>query len=79
VVRYQKEEQELQAQAKAFESARDEASRHGAPLGFAIASLQIAIALASVCLITKKKALWGAASLLGLIGVVYLIFGLYFV
>ena len=79
VIRYQKEELELQAQAKAFEGVRDEASRPGAPLGFAIASLQIAIALASVCLITKKKALWGAASLLGLVGVVYLIFGLYFV
>ena len=79
VVRYQKEQLELQAQAKTFEGARDEASRHGAPLGFAIASLQIAIALASVCLITKKKPLWGASSLLGLVGVLYLIFGLYLV
>jgi len=79
VIRYQQEEKELQGQAKAFEGVRDDASRHGAPLGFAIASLQIAIALASVCLITKKKALWGAASLLGLVGLLYLIFGLYFV
>ena len=37
---------------------------------FAIASLQISIALASVCLITKRKLLWGAAGLLGIVGIV---------
>ncbi len=77
VARYQSEEKELQAKARAFEQARDAASKHGAPLGFAIASLQISIALASVCLITKRKMLWGAAGLLGFVGIAYLIWGLY--
>ena len=54
-------------------------AKHGPPLGFAIASLQIAIALASVCLITKRKILWGASALLGVIGITYLVIGLYFV
>jgi hypothetical protein len=77
IARYQKEEQALQAKARAFEQARDAASRHGAPLGFAIASLQISIALASVCLITKRKLLWSAAGLLGIVGFAYLLWGLY--
>jgi hypothetical protein len=54
-------------------------AKHGPPLGFAIASLQIAIALASVCLITKRRVLWAASGVLGGIGIIYLIFGLYLV
>jgi hypothetical protein len=77
--RYHGEEKDLQTKAGALESDRDEAAKHGKPLGFAIASLQIAIALASVCLITKRKLLWGASGLLGAIGVIYLIYGLYLV
>jgi hypothetical protein len=77
ITRYKNEEKELQAKARAFEQARDAASKHSAPLGFAIASLQISIALASVCLITKRKLLWGAAGLLGLVGIAYLVWGLY--
>src|ERR1044071_3179142 len=79
VERYRGEEKDLLAKADGLEKERDEAAKHGKPLGFAIASLQIAIALASVCLITKRKLLWGASGLLGAIGVVYLIYGLYLV
>jgi hypothetical protein len=63
--------------AKSFEQIRDAMSRHGAPLGFAIASLQIAIALASVALITKRKILWGASTILGTVGIAYLFYGLF--
>ncbi|HVZ75172.1 MAG TPA: DUF4337 family protein [Polyangia bacterium] len=79
VARYQAEEKTIEAKAEALEAARDAAARHGPPLGFSIASLQISIALASVCLITKRKGLWAAAAALGLLGVGYLIHGLYFV
>jgi hypothetical protein len=79
VARYETEEADVQAKAKALEAARDAAARHGPPLGFAIASLQISIALASVCLITKRKPLWGASGVLGTIGIAYLVYGLYFV
>jgi len=77
VERYRSEEKDVEAKAHGLEAARDEAARHGPPLGFAIASLQISIALASVCLITKRKGLWAASGVLGLIGVGYLLFGLY--
>jgi hypothetical protein len=79
VERYKTEERDLQAKAQQLEAARDSYAKHGPPLGFAIASLQIAIALASVCLITRRKPLWAASGALGLIGVGYLIYGLYLV
>jgi hypothetical protein len=79
VARYRAELADLEAKAHATEGRRDEAAKHGPPLGFAIASLQISIALASVCLITKRKALWGASGLLGAIGAAYLVYGLYLV
>jgi hypothetical protein len=79
VERYRGEEKDLLAKAEGLEKERDEAATHGKPLGFAIASLQIAIALASVCLITKRKLLWGASGLLGAVGIAYLIYGLYLV
>ena len=79
VDRYRGEEKGLQAKAEGLEAERDEAAKHGKPLGFAIASLQIAIALASVCLITKRKLLWAASGALGIIGALYLIYGLYLV
>jgi hypothetical protein len=75
--RYQKEQDEIQARAKAYESTRDEAAKHGPPLGTGIAALQIAIALASVCLITKRRSLWTASGFLGAVGLFYLIYGLF--
>ena len=79
VERYRTDEKELEAKAHSLEARRDEAARHGPPLGFGIASLQISIALASVCLITKRKALWAAAGLLGAMGVGYVVYGLYLI
>jgi hypothetical protein len=79
VERYRAEEKDLQAKAERLEAARDGVAKHGPPLGFAIALLQIAIALASVCLITKRKILWAVSGLLGALGVAYLIYGLYLV
>jgi hypothetical protein len=77
--RYQQEQNEIQHRAKAYEAVRDEAAKHGAPLGTGIAALQIAIALASVCMITKRKSMWAAAGFLGAAGLLYLIYGLFLV
>jgi hypothetical protein len=76
---YQREQDEIQARAKAAETERDAAAKHGPPLGTGIAALQIAIALASVCLITKRKSLWAASGALGAAGLGYLIYGLFLV
>jgi hypothetical protein len=77
--RYQTEQDEIQRKAKAYEVDRDEAAKHGPPLGTGIAALQIAIALASVCMITKRKSLWGGSSFLGAAGLIYLIYGLFLI
>jgi hypothetical protein len=79
VRRYGDEEKTVEAKAQGLEVERDEAARHGPPLGFGIASLQISIALASVCLITKRKGLWAASGLLGAVGIGYVVYGLYLV
>jgi hypothetical protein len=79
VIRYGAEEGEVKAQAEAFEKNRDDSAKHGPPLAFGIALLQISIAVASVCLITRRRALWAASGALGTVGIGYLIWGLYFV
>jgi hypothetical protein len=79
VERYRTETAQIKKDAESFEVVRDEAATHGPPLGFGIATLQIAIALSSVCLITKKKALWAASGALGAFGAAWLVYGLYWV
>ena len=76
---YLREQDEIQAKARAYEAGRDEAAKHGPPLGTGIAALQIAIALASVCLITKRKSMWAASVVLGAGGLGYLLYGLFLV
>jgi len=77
--RYQAEQDEIQRKAKAYEMDRDGAAQHGPPMGTGIAALQIAIALASVCMITKRKSLWAGSIFLGAAGLGYLIYGLFLV
>jgi Domain of unknown function (DUF4337) len=79
VSRYRKEEGDAKGEAEGFEKVRDENAKHGAPLAFGIALLQVSIALASVCLITKRRAVWVASAVLGSVGVGYVVFGIYLV
>ena len=76
---YEQDQQEASDTAKRLEGERDEAARHSGPLGNGIAALQIAIALGSICILTKKKLLFSAAALLGFGGVAMVIKGLFFV
>ena len=79
VGRYKNDQKVSQAKAQHLEELRDGLAKHGPPMGFGIALLQISIALASVCLLTKRKALWMASGVLGAIGIAYVIYGLYLV
>jgi len=65
IEKYDKEKKEVQNDAKKLEELRDtsrvaatEASRKGSGMGLAVAVFQIAIAMGSICLVTKRKALW---------------------
>ena len=63
--KYEAEEAKIMNLATNYETLRDAArkdatvaSRHGAGMGTSIAIFQISVALASICLVTKKRSLW---------------------
>jgi hypothetical protein len=71
IARYQGEQKDIEAKAHDLEAKRDEArkaatlaSGKGGRMGLAISFFSVAVALASICLVTKKKPLWFAALVL---------------
>jgi hypothetical protein len=75
--RYRAEEKTLLARAQHLESERDAAARRGPPLGFSMSALQIGIAVAGIGLITRRRVLWAASGILGVLGIGYLLYGIY--
>jgi hypothetical protein len=80
IARYEKEKQEIMDQARKLEAQRDsarrladEAGQKGAGMGLAVALFSIAIALASICLVTKKRPLWFAALAMGSVAALQMI------
>lgn len=61
---------EARRTAHELEAKRDDAQRHGQPMGLAVIFLQIAILLSSVAGLFKRRELWLCALPLGLIGLV---------
>jgi len=71
IATYKKEQKDIQADAKNFEDERDKsrhraeiASSKGGKMGMAISLFSVAVAVASICLVTKKKPLWFMSMLL---------------
>jgi len=64
LARYDQEKAEIKAKAEGLETVRDDASRHGGKMGLAVSYFSIAIAAASICLVTKKKPLWFVSMIL---------------
>jgi len=65
VAKYEAEKKEIKQNAEQLEKQRDDsravatsASQKGGGMGLAIAIFQISIALASICMVTKKPPLW---------------------
>ena len=75
IAKYTKEKSDITDKAKGFEAERDEAKKHGAPLGLAVILLQIAIVISSIAGLMKKRVLWLTALPLGLAGIVYFVDG----
>ena len=66
--RYQKESEEIQVQAKEFQAESDHAGHKAIRLHMGEVFLEIAIVLASLAILTKRKLLWMTAMGSGLVG-----------
>ncbi len=71
VAKYKAEQKDIETKAHDLEARRDAArqaatmaSGKGGRMGLAISFFSVAVALASICLVTKKKPLWFAALIL---------------
>jgi hypothetical protein len=76
VATYRKEQEDIKAKAQEFEAKRDAArnaatvaSGKGGKMGMAISFFSVAVALASICLVTKKKPLWFISLILATVAI----------
>jgi hypothetical protein len=63
----------IKEDAEKLESKRDIASQIGGKLGLAISCFSVAIATASLCLLTKKKPLWFCSMVFAAVGIAQMI------
>lgn len=80
IAKYDAEKKEISTEAKAFEAKRNtarslatKASEQGRQMGLATTIFQIAIAMGGICLVVKKRWLWGASLLLGAVAAVQML------
>ena len=76
VPKYGKEKEEIREKAEALEKKRDAASQssqHSGSMGTAVSVFQIAIALGSISLVTKKRPLWYLALLFAALATIQMI------
>ncbi len=71
IAKYEGEKADIQKEAKRFENIRDDAQTHSGVFGIAVIFLQISILMSSVAALMKKKAVWYAGLLFGVVGLVY--------
>ncbi len=67
IAKYEKRKEEITKEAKALEKTRNASSELGRKIGLAITFFSTSVAMASICMMTKKKPLWFIA--MGLAGV----------
>jgi ABC-type multidrug transport system fused ATPase/permease subunit len=67
--RYEKEKADIKAKAEGFENARDIARSHGGKMASVISLFSVSIAMASLCIVTKKKPLWFIAMAMGVLAI----------
>jgi hypothetical protein len=71
--RYDEEKSNIRAKAEALEKTRDDASMRGGKMGLATTLFAVAIANASLCMMTKKKPLWFVAIIMSAIATVQMV------
>ena len=80
IEKYKAEEKDIKEKAEQYERDRDaarrvaaRANRLGGYMGVAVSIFQIAIALGSICLVTKKKPLWHLSMVIAALGTLKMI------
>jgi hypothetical protein len=68
---YEKKKTDIKSAAEKLEKTRDDAAHKGSQIGPAVSCFTIAISIASICLVTKKKPLWIVSLLLAGVGLIY--------
>ena len=76
VARYKQEKNEIMAEAKKLEAARDQYQKHGMRFGEALILLQIGILLSSLASISKNHVYWYGGAIAGAGGVVAFLYAL---
>jgi uncharacterized membrane protein YoaK (UPF0700 family) len=74
LARYDQEKAEIKAKAEGLEKVRDDASKRSGTIGVAISYFTVAIASASICMVTKKKPLWFVAIILSVVAILQMVF-----
>lgn len=69
LARYDQEKADLKAKAEALEKTRDDAGRRGGRMGLAVSWFSVAIATASICMVTRKKTMWFVSMILAALAV----------
>jgi cation transport ATPase len=75
--RYNKEKEDIMKEAKHLEKERDEAHERRELFGKSIIFLQMGILLCSIAALMKRKSIWVAGSLVGLLGITYFAYGFF--
>ncbi len=75
IAKYRKDQKDIESKAREFEEKRNAAraaanvaSDKGGKMGLSVSFFSVAIAMASICLVTKRKPLWFIAIVLALVG-----------
>jgi hypothetical protein len=71
IAEYEKKKAEIKEKAEALEAKRDFAAHMGGRLGPASSCFTISIAIASICLMSKKKPLWIVSLILAGVGMLF--------
>lgn len=69
IKRYDQEKADLQAKAEALELQGKIAGLHGGKMSSAVSMFTVAIAIASICMVTKKKPLWYVSMIMAAIAI----------
>jgi hypothetical protein len=79
IAKYDKEKDEIMAEARKLEQTRDDAARHGYAFGIAVIFLQISILLSSIAALLKKKLVWALGLVVGAGGIAWFLNGFWLV